>query len=210
MARSRRAFWIKQFYTWHWVSSALCLFSMLLFAFTGITLNHAGQIRSASEVVERQVILPSGLLQQLTSGSGERGSSARGEALPREIRHWLEAELDVSLGGRRAEWSDYEIYVGMPRPGGDAWLSIDRETGEVLFEDADRGLIAYINDLHKGRNTGTVWMWFLDIFSVAAILFCLTGLGLLLVHARRRPMTWPVVLSGIALPVLLALVFVAH
>lgn len=207
MARSRRAFWIKQFYAWHWISSAVCLFSMLLFAVTGITLNHAGQIRSETELIEKETTLPTELMQQLAARDDAPEPNA---PLPRELRSWLESELDVSIGGRRAEWSDYEIYVGMPRPGGDAWISIDRETGGVLFEDADRGLIAYLNDLHKGRNTGTVWMWFLDIFSVAAVIFCLTGLCLLFVHAKRRPMTWPVVLSGIAIPVLIALIFIAH
>lgn len=31
---------------WHWVSSALCLAGMLLFAVTGITLNHATDIEA--------------------------------------------------------------------------------------------------------------------------------------------------------------------
>ena len=31
--RSRRAFWLKQLHTWHWISSAVCLIGMLLFAF---------------------------------------------------------------------------------------------------------------------------------------------------------------------------------
>lgn len=207
MARSRKAFWIKQFYAWHWVSSAICLFSMLLFAFTGIALNHAGQITGSPEVVAKEATLPASLLEKLTASPD---ASIEGAPLPAEIRQWIQRELDVSVGGRRAEWSDYDIYVGMPRPGGDAWLSIDRSTGEVLYEDSDRGWIAYLNDLHKGRDTGTVWMWFLDIFSGASILFCFTGLALLFVHARRRPMTWPVVISGIILPVLLAIIFIAH
>lgn len=206
MARSRRAFWIKQFYAWHWISSAVCLFSMLLFAITGITLNHAGQIRAETELVEKESTLPPELMPLLVA----EDDAPENAPLPRELRRWLEEELDVSIGGRRVEWSDYEVYIGMPRPGGDAWISIDRETGELLFEDANRGLIAYLNDLHKGRNTGVVWMWFLDIFSVAAVIFCLTGLCLLFVHAKRRPMTWPIVISGIAIPALLALIFIAH
>ncbi|MBU2328652.1 MAG: PepSY-associated TM helix domain-containing protein, partial [Alphaproteobacteria bacterium] len=38
------AFWVRQFHTWHWMSSAICLVGMILFAVTGITLNHAGSI----------------------------------------------------------------------------------------------------------------------------------------------------------------------
>jgi hypothetical protein len=42
-AQKRRAFWLKHLHQWHWVSAAIRLVSMLLFAITGITLNHASQ-----------------------------------------------------------------------------------------------------------------------------------------------------------------------
>jgi len=42
----------------------------------------------------------------------------------------------------------------MPRPGGDAWLSIETDSGVLLYERTERGWISYLNDLHKGRNTG--------------------------------------------------------
>ena len=64
----------------------------------------------------------------------------------------------------------------------------------------DRGWIAYLNDLHKGRHTGVVWSWFLDLFAVAAMIFCLTGLLLLQLHAAKRPATWPIVGLGFVIP----------
>lgn len=70
-----------------------------------------------------------------------------------------------------------------------------------------RGVIAWLNDLHKGRHTGTSWILFMDFFSVVSVVFSVTGLALLVVHARRRPMTWPVVVAGIALPIVLILFF---
>jgi Uncharacterized protein conserved in bacteria len=66
----------------------------------------------------------------------------------------------------------------------------------VEFEQTRRGAIAYLNDLHKGRNTGPAWGWFLDVFAVACVVFCLTGLLLLHLHARQRAMTWPLVGLG--------------
>ena len=79
-----------------------------------------------------------------------------------------------------------EIYVSLPRPGGDAWLSIDLATGEAQYERTDRGWIAYLNDLHKGRNTGSPGRLFLDIFAVACVVFCVTGLVLLQLHGQRQ------------------------
>ena len=85
----------------------------------------------------------------------------------------------------------------MPRPGGDAWLSIDFTSGDIEYERTDRGWIAYLNDLHKGRNMGSVWSWFLDIFAVACLIFSLTGLVLLKMHAGNRAATWSMVRSGL-------------
>jgi len=204
-AKKRKAFWTKQFYLWHWVSSAICLFAMLLFAFTGITLNHAGQIPAKPKVEEKKLTVPAEVLKTIAATEGEADSKA---PLPEELASWLRKELRTPIKGKEAEWSEFEIYLGLPRPGGDAWLSIDRENGEVTYEVTNRGAISYLNDLHKGRHTGTAWSWFIDVFSVACVIFCLTGLALLYVHAKRRPKTWPIVAAGVVLPVVIIIFFV--
>ena len=103
--------------------------------------------------------------------------------------------------------SKEEIYFTLPRPGGDAWVRIDRSNGEVTHESTWRGWIAFANDLHKGRNTGPYWGWFIDLFASACIVFCLTGFGLLWLKATARRFTWPLLGVGVVIPLLLALFF---
>ncbi|KAF1685668.1 hypothetical protein CR938_12765 [Pseudoxanthomonas taiwanensis] len=202
-AQRRRGFWLRTLHQWHWISSAVCLVGMLLFTATGITLNHAARISATPEVDNRTLELPAPLLEAL------RQAPEEGEApLPAEVAHWLAEALDVPLGRRVAEWSPEEAYVSMPAPGADAWLSIDRGTGAVEYERTDRGWIAYLNDLHKGRNTGPAWGWFIDVFAIACLVFCVTGLFLLHLHARQRRLTWPLVGLGLVVPLLLALLFI--
>lgn len=203
--KARRLFWMTQARIWHWITGAATLAGMLLFAVTGITLNHAGQIEGTPVVVETTAVMPPDILAQL----GEAPADGRTAILPGPVAAWLEKETGAPVSRRAGEWSDTEVYVGMPKPGGDAWLTIDRETGDVIYENTDRGAISFLNDLHKGRNTGPVWFWFLDIFSVAAILFCITGLALLWMHAPRRPPTWFLVGAGLLVPALIA-VFLVH
>ncbi|MFT4255498.1 MAG: PepSY-associated TM helix domain-containing protein [Pseudoxanthomonas sp.] len=202
VAQQRRGYWLRTLHAWHWISSAVCLIGMLLFAFTGITLNHAAQIEARPQMHNAGATLPTALLRQL--GEPEEGKAL----LPRPVADWLGDRFDVSAGGREAEWSADEVYLSLPRPGGDAWLSIDRAGGGVEFERTDRGWLSYLNDLHKGRNAGPAWGWFIDVFALACLVFCITGLFLLQLHARQRRMTWPYVGLGLVLPVLLALLFI--
>lgn len=196
--KQRRAFWTKQLHQWHWISSALSLVGMLLFAVTGITLNNAARIEAAPVVTRVEAVLPEALLTTL---------DVEQSLLP-GVRDWFAAELGVRVDAGKAEWSDDELYVSLPRPGGDAWFSIDRDSGAVEYERTDRGVIAYLNDLHKGRHTGLAWSWFIDLFSAACVVFCLTGLFLLYLHGRHRPATWPVVGAGFVIPLLLALLLI--
>src|SRR5690606_29262507 len=120
--------------------------------------------------------------------------------LPDGVAEWLGGELGISIGDRPAEWLEDEVYLSMPGPGADAWLSIQREGGQIEYESTDRGWISYLNDLHKGRNAGPAWGWFIDVFAIACVVFTVTGLFLLQMHARQRRMTWPYVGLGLLVP----------
>lgn len=197
---ARRAYWLKTLHQWHWISAAICLVAMLMFSITGITLNHASQIKATPVVTKRDGQLPQTIVEALTAE--EREDKA---PLPESLRAWLADELGVRA--EIGEWSSDELYISLPRPGGDAWLSIELPDGEWQYERTDRGWISWLNDLHKGRNTGAVWNWFIDVFAVACIVFSVTGLFLLQLHAGRRPATWPMVGLGVLIPLILIVLF---
>ncbi len=201
--RNWRAWWAKQLIAWHWISAGISLAAMLLFAVTGITLNHAATISAEPVVAERQGQLSASLLRP-------PGKAAEAKAtIPPGVAADIERQVALNVAAHPVEWSEGEAYVALPRPGGDAWVSIDLTSGAIRAETTDRGWISYFNDLHKGRNAGTAWFWFLDVFAIACVLFSITGLLLLQLHAKRRPSTWPLVAAGVALPVILAL-FLIH
>lgn len=195
-------FWLKQLHTWHWVSAAISLVGMLLFSITGITLNHAASIGATPEVTSRTAVLPPALLPKL------RAERPETSPLPDEVVAEIRELVGLNTGGRPGEWSDEEVYVALPGPGSDAWVSIDRATGTIESELTDRGWISYFNDLHKGRDSGSAWFWFIDVFAVACIVFTITGLLLLQLHAKHRPSTWPMVGLGLAVPAAIAIFFI--
>jgi hypothetical protein len=205
--QANRAFWLKHLHQWHWVSAATCLVGMALFSITGFTLNHAGWIAAKPTVTTSHAQLPPEMLaalQRVASSDADKAS----KAIPADTDRWLSEQLAVRTQSASKEWSEDEVYVSLPRPGGDAWLTIDLASGEVTHELTERGWIAYFNDLHKGRNAGAVWSLFIDTFAIAAVIFSTTGLLLLKMHATHRPSTWPVVGLGLIVPLIVALLFI--
>lgn len=194
----------------------MSLVGLLLFAITGFTLNHAADIEARPSVVARQSSLPASLHELIRPdraggepGVGRAGSNDSDPSmLPGPLAYWLASELGVAVGGRAAEWSREEVYLSLPRPGGDAWLRIDRETGELEYERTDRGWIAWLNDLHKGRHAGAAWGLFIDLFALACVVFATTGLLVLAMHARSRPLAWPLLALGGVVPAVIVLLFV--
>lgn len=195
------SFWRNQLRQWHWISSALCLAGMILFSVTGFTLNHASAIEAKPKVTtwEKELSAPVqarlSVVEDKTPLSADAVKAVRGET-------------GVDLSGVAPEVSDSELYFALPGPGFDEWLSIERDTGHVTYEKSHRGLIAVLNDLHKGRNAGPAWSLFIDVIAIASVIFCVTGLGLLWIYARGRRITWPLAGLGLIVPFILFLLFI--
>ena len=200
-----RAVWLKRLHQWHWISSALCLLGILMFSVTGVTLNHAAQIEARARVTRHLASMPAALGAQLAR-FGARHADAKAP-LPPALADWAGNAFGVDVRGIDAEWTLDDAYLALPRPGGDAWLRIGA-TGAAEYEVTSRGAISWLNDLHKGRNTGATWNWFIDLLGGACLVFSVTGFFIMKLHAANRPATWPVIGFGILLSVLLALLFI--
>jgi hypothetical protein len=187
---------------WHWISSAICLGGMLLFGITGFTLNHASQIEAKPVIITKQYPLPAAQLDRLQLLAE---SEAPPPTLPHDTLAWLAGVCQCHVADAVPEWSADEVYLPMPRPGGDAWLRISLADKLVEHEVTDRGWLAYFNDLHKGRHTGDTWRWYIDAIAIGSVVFCVTGLLILQKHAGNRPSTWPLFGLGLLLPALIAL-----
>lgn len=190
-----RQWWTKQLHSWHWISAGLSLVGMLFFAATGITLNHAGAFDAAPHVVDRSARLPAALLPALAAPPADPKAP-----LPAPVAAAVRVAVGVDVAGRAAEWASDAVTVNLSRPGGDGFVSINPADGAITAESTDRGLLSLANDLHKGRNAGAAWVWFIDIFAAACVVFTITGLLLLQIHAKRRPLTWPIVAAGALVP----------
>ena len=198
-----RPFWLRQLRQWHWITAAISLIGLILFSFTGITLNRAALIGSDPVTTEQSAVLSEPARAALARMGAETT-----DPVPAEVAAWAASELKLKIAGKPTETTADEVYVALARPGGDGALTIDRASGEAIAEATSNGWVAYLNDLHKGRNTGPVWAWFIDVFAVICIVSALTGLALLYLLATGRRWTWPLVGLGLAIPAVLAVIFI--
>ncbi len=153
-----------------WLHIYLSMFGLaavFFFSVTGITLNHPdwafGQVerrREAKGRVDLQWIArePAASESQPISDSDSTGPVAKLEV----VEHLRKTH---AIRGALVEFrvDDTECTVSFKGPGYSADSFIDRDSGEYTLTELDHGLIALINDLHKGRDTGAVWSWVIDL-----------------------------------------------
>ena len=84
-----RAGFLRETVRWHWISAAICLVGIILFAITGITLNHARQIEAKPVVKTLEATAPAPVIKALQAAENAKG------ALPDAARAWLNKELKV-------------------------------------------------------------------------------------------------------------------
>jgi hypothetical protein len=174
-----------------WLHLYLSLFSftvVLFFAATGFTLNHpdwfAGQVRT----VEHTGSLPAAML-------APPDKLAIAETLRKT---W---KLQGSVSDFRIE--EAQVSLSYHGPGYAADVFLDRTTGKYQVSETRNGIIAVMNDLHKGRDTGAKWSWVIDASAILLVVVSLTGLLLIFFLTKKRTRGILVALVGTALLVAL-------
>jgi uncharacterized protein len=190
----KKTSWIPLVRSVHWISSAICLVAIFLFSVTGFILNNIDVFKTEPKTFTIERTLPETLLTEIA------GKDVKKIPLPIQLMQWFENETTIDIQKKEAEWKSDEIILKLSKPGTDVSLSIQRETGQWIYKNSARGWIAYFNDLHKGRNTGKAWRWFIDFVAVCCFIFSLSGFWLLWRYSANRPATYPLLVAGVIVP----------
>jgi hypothetical protein len=193
-----------------WLHIYLSMFSfavVLFFSVTGLTLNHPDWFYSGAQghsEAEGQVEL-----RWLHMPAASRDRQESGEAnLARQVAKLEVVEHLRAVHQIRGALADFrvdenECVATFKGPGYSADAFIDRESGHYRLTESNHGLIAVINDLHKGRDTGAVWSVLIDASAVLMTLISVTGLVLLFYLKLKRVSGLIVLVIGAFLAVVL-------
>jgi len=145
---------------------------VLLFAITGLTLNHQDFGLGDPKTTTSTLNLPAALVEH-------PDRTAMGQ--------YLQATLGISSPITDYQSDADQIQVTLAAPGHRTVVTINREEHVGEVETESRGLIGKLDDLHKGFDSGRVWYWMIDVAAVLLTISSLTGmLTLLSLRARRR------------------------
>ena len=159
----------------HIYGSMLSLALVLFFSVTGVTLNHPDWLAAHEQ------------RRQLT-GQVDRAwiaSPLPADGQLRVVEH-LRAAHDIRGAVSDFRIDEREASVTFKGPGYSADAFIAVATGRYELTETRLGTVAVLNDLHKGRDSGTAWRWLIDIAAVLLIFVSATGLVLLyFIHKHR-------------------------
>jgi len=181
-------YWRRHFAAlFRWLHIYLSMVSFVIlffFALTGITLNHAGWFAKNAARTRTQ----KGTVQLSWVKTADAISVDK-----LNIVEQLRAVHDIKGALEEFTVEDAQCMLSFHGPGYTADATINRETGEYELTETRMGFVAILNDLHKGRDTGSTWSWVIDISAALMVVVSLTGLALIFFLKRRR------VTGGVAL-----------
>ena len=154
------------------VSFAIVLF----FSVTGITLNHADTMQGETKTTQAKGKLNAAWVQSPDTNKVEKLL----------IAEYFRNQHAVKGAVNDLRIEETQISIAYKGPGYEAVAFINRVSGEYELTVAQTGLVGFMNDLHKGRDTGKTWAWVIDIAAGLMVLISLTGLILLLFIKRKR------------------------
>lgn len=161
---------------WLHIYLSMASFALVLFfAVTGLTLNHQEWFANRQKTAQRHSIAEKALL---ATKDGAPDKLQLVEMLrTREHLHGAVSDFRVD---------DSQISLSFRAPGYTADIFIDRGSGKYDVTEVSSGFVAVINDLHKGRDAGTVWSALIDVSAVLLTLVSVTGLVLIWFVYKRR------------------------
>lgn len=172
---------------------------VLFFSFTGLTLNHPSWLAGDKQVN----IKNKGTLNVKWVNNPDTNKIAK-----LEIVEFLRKTHNVKGYVSEIRIEETEVSVTLKGPAYSADAFINRETGNYELSEIKTGIVAVMNDLHKGRDAGSGWGWIIDISAIFLILVSLSGLILLCFMKKRRVAGFITGVVGLLICYLIYLIFV--
>lgn len=175
----------------HAYLSAFAFIALFFFSATGILLNHPEWFENYQPEQKpiTFALLPAELAAAKSSKDPGRALAERAAAKAPLAGAYASADL----GGPQA-------LVRLEGPKGSTDLTIDLNTGAATGKVSRANLLAIIQDLHRGKNSGAPWRFVIDV--TAYVVLALSVIGYALFFSLRFRLRTSLVFTGVSLLIL--------
>src|SRR5258708_1269821 len=142
-----------------WLHIYLSMFSfavLLFFATTGLPLNHPELFSAAPRITHAQGTLDA---QWVKAGVAE-------DAARNGIVEHLRRTHAIHSSLSEFRMDDQQCKLAFKAPGYLADATLERSSGKYTLTETRMGVVAVLNDLHKGRDSGQTWSAIIDVSAV--------------------------------------------
>jgi len=197
-----KAVWKKRtatFSRWLHIYLSMVSFAILLFfAVTGFTLNHADWFGNKPEI------------KKISGSMDAKWVNAKDTNLVAKLQI---VEFLRKTNGIKGNVSDFriddgDVSVSFNGPGYAADTYINRNNGQYKLTETRFGLVAVLNDLHKGRDAGKGWAMVIDVTAIFMALVSLTGIVMICFMKKKRFSGFVIAIAGVVIVYVVYLTFV--
>ncbi|MEM9742714.1 MAG: PepSY-associated TM helix domain-containing protein [Pseudomonadota bacterium] len=180
--------------TAHVYSAAPALVLMFFFAVTGLYLNHPDVSDGAVTTQQRTLTLPN-----WAEGPWSEGGPSSAVVLG--LLQWLDSDHNLAGVDLSVDYEADEnlLVVDMAGPDGNALVEVFFDTAEVFVEQRSLSMLATFNNLHRAKHVNGFWVILSDLSALSMIIFCVSGLWLMLTNRLERAQASALVIVGSAL-----------
>jgi hypothetical protein len=180
----------------HAYLSAFAFLALIFFSLTGLTLNHPDWLagRRQPEETREVALAPAAVAAALKADDPARALAAA-----------VERAHPVPGAYASGEVLDGEALLRFEGPTGTTDVTVTTATGRAELATRRAGLVATLNDLHKGKAAGAAWKLVIDLSAVLFILLSLIGYVIFFSMRFRLPLS--LILTGVSLVALVGAFF---
>jgi hypothetical protein len=168
---------------------------VLLFAVTGLTLNHQDFGLAEPRLTHSTASVDGNLIESPNSDT---------------IGNYFKGKLGIASPLTDYHEDPDQIELTFAAPGRRTVVTINRADHSAAVEAETRGLLGSLDDLHKGFDSGKVWYWTIDFTAILLTLSSLTGMVTLISLRAPRRSGFSVAGFGIAIVLIVYIWFVPH
>lgn len=165
----------------HIYSAMPVLAFMVFFAITGFYLNHPEFESSKVEKSSQTLALPT-----WSRGLDDWEKNYQRHSL--RLLHWLDIEHNIRGVDFNIEWDEFDalLIINLSGPNGSTLVEISTEDQEALVDTRRLSMLATLNNVHRAKHVTGLWRYVSDLSAICMLIFCFTGVWVLIVNKLER------------------------